>query len=51
VKYECKNPPELSTYTLKNDGQEGKTGPVQSGYYWEGAGYKEKVCICMKIEE
>jgi hypothetical protein len=31
-------PFEHSIYTLKNEGQEGKIGPVQRWYQWEGEG-------------
>jgi hypothetical protein len=33
-----KNPLEQSIYTLKNEGQEGKTSLVKGGYQWERGG-------------
>jgi hypothetical protein len=41
VKYQGKTPFNTQ-YTLKNEGQEGKIGPVQSGYQWEGGGQTER---------
>jgi hypothetical protein len=37
------NSPELSMYTLKNEGQEGKTAPVRGRVPVRRGGHKERV--------